>query len=176
MLLEAQGYLEFVTACDGDFSLSAKVRDELAGQALDLLSRIESPGLDEEEVLYLTGKAYQVMQRYHEAIGPLEEAVELNPQNLHTWLALGWCNKRIGRVDLAIESLQEALDIAPDEAIIYYNLACYWSLVGKPKRALAYLTQAFDLDPAYRDLVADEADFDAIRNHPGFLELTSVIV
>ena len=99
-----------------------------------------------------------------------------NPDNFHTWLALGWCNKRIGRLDLAIQSLEEALLVAPDQAIIHYNLACYWSLVNNSKLALRYLTQAFEIDPGFRDLVAGETDFDPIRDHPGFLELTSVIV
>jgi hypothetical protein len=41
---------------------------------------------------------------------------------------------------------------------------------------LVYLTRALELDPSYRDLVADEHDFDPIRGHPGFQELTGVIV
>ena len=49
---------------------------------------------------------------------------------LSLWLALGWCYKRIGRIDLAIESLEEALSIEPNDALIHYNLACYWSGPG----------------------------------------------
>ena len=40
--------------------------------------------------------------------------------------------------------------------------------------ALQYLTQSFDLDPNYRDMVADEPDFDPIRDDPPlFCEVTS---
>jgi hypothetical protein len=38
------------------------------------------------------------------------------------------------------------------------------------------LTTAFEIDPAFRDLVPGEPDFDPIRDHPGFQQLTSVIV
>lgn len=176
LLMEAEGYLDLATACAEDLPLPTATRNVMAQRALALLSRIDSAGSHQEELLYLTGQAYRIMERYHEAIEPFEEAVALNPDNFHSWLALGWCNKRIGRLDLAIQSLEEALSVAPEHAIIYYNLACYWSLADNSKLALAYLTRAFDIDPAYRDLVADESDFDPIRDHPGFLELTSVIV
>ena len=57
------------------------------------------------------------------------------------------------------------------EAIVHYNLACYWSLAGDVDRALQYLAQSFDIDPRYRELVADEADFDPIRDLPDFQAL-----
>ena len=62
------------------------------------------------------------------------------------------------------------------EAIVHYNLACYWSLAGDADRALQYLSQSFDIDPRYRDLVADESDFDPIRDLPDFQALVGAIV
>ena len=110
------------------------------------------------------------------AIAPLEIAAEEDAANVHTHLALGWCYKRIGRIDLAIEALENAVEHAPYEGIIHYNLACYWVLSENTKLAIQYLLQSFDLDPEYRDLVAHEEDFDAIRNDPDFQMITSVIV
>ena len=100
----------------------------------------------------------------------------MEPQNVHIRLSLGWCYKRCRRLDLAIQSLEEALESDASQAIVHYNLACYWSLAGNVKLAVAYLSQAFELDPEYRDLVAREADFDPIRNHPHFQALASVVV
>jgi tetratricopeptide (TPR) repeat protein len=176
LLREAEGYLDLVTSCADELSLQPALRDRLAQRALAVLDSIQTDGLEREELLYLRGQAFRIMERYHEAIPWLEAATEVNPENLHIWLALGWCQKRIGRLDLAIQSLEEALAVAPDHAIIYYNLACYWSLANNAKLAIAYLSRAFDIDPDYRDLVPTEKDFDAIRHHPSFLELTSVIV
>ncbi len=176
LLREAEGYLDLVTACADELPLQPALRDRLAERALSVLDAVHADGIETEDLYYLRGQAYRVMERHHEAIQWLEEAAEVNSDNLHTWLALAWCQKRIGRLDLAIQSLEEALSVAPDHAIIYYNLACYWSLANNAKLAIAYLARSFDIDSSYRDLVADESDFDAIRNHPSFLELTSVIV
>lgn len=176
VLLEAEGYLELSTACGDDLPLSTETRDQLAQNALSRLSTLSVRANRTEEALYLRGMALRTMERHREAIGALEQAAELNPCSTSTWLALGWCQKRVGRLDLAIQALEEALEVDPDEAIINYNLACYWSLANNPKLALRYLHQAFEQDASYRDLVAAEVDFDPIRSHPGFLELTSVIV
>ncbi len=176
LLREAEGYLDLVTVCADELALQPTLRDRLAQRTLKVLESLQTEGLEREDLFYLRGQAYRVMERHHEAIQWLEEASEVNPDNLHTWLALGWCQKRVGRLDLAIQSLEEALSVAPDHAIIYYNLACYWSLANNAKLAIAYLARTFDIDPCYRDLVAKEKDFDAIRHHPSFLERTSVIV
>ncbi len=176
LIREADGYLDLVTSCSEEVELQPQIRDRIAQRALTILESINAEGIEREDLFLLRGQAYRVMERYDEAIPWLEEATEENPENFHVWLALGWCHKRVGRLDLAIQSLEEALAVAPDLAIVYYNLACYWSLANNAKLTIAYLTRAFDIDPSYRDLVADETDFDTVRNHPSFLELTSVIV
>ncbi len=92
-------------------------------------------------------------------------------------MALGWCYKRIGRIDLAIESLEEAKSSKPNLAIIHYNLACYWSLAKNKSRALSeYLAHAFQIDPDYRELVHREHDFDPIRDDPEFRQMTAMMV
>jgi tetratricopeptide (TPR) repeat protein len=129
-----------------------------------------------DHALYLKGEALRELGKHHEAVGPLSRAAEGAPENIHIWLALGWCYKRIGRLDLAIESLEEALEAKPNEAILHYNLACYWSLAGNKRQSLLFLSQALDLDPNYRDLVGAESDFDNVRGDPAFRALTSVVV
>ncbi len=106
----------------------------------------------------------------------LEAAAQLDPENIHIALALGWCYKRVGRLDLAIESLERILEYDNGNGIIFYNLACYWSLAGGKSHALDYLTQAFALNPDYRDMVGSESDFNPLRNDPDFQALTSIIV
>ena len=49
------------------------------------------------------------MRRYFEALLPLERASRLAPEDIRVRLALGWCYKRTGRLDLAIDSLEKAL-------------------------------------------------------------------
>jgi tetratricopeptide (TPR) repeat protein len=160
MLREVEGYLEL----------------NMPQTALDLLSRITDPGTFRGQKLYWMGEALRALERHAEAVVVLEEAADLLPSNLHVWLALGWCRKRTGRLDLAIAALERAEEVSPEEAIVHYNLACYWSLAGKKQRSLAYLQRAISLDAKYRDLISDEPDFDPIRSDPEFRALTEIIV
>ena len=116
------------------------------------------------------------MDRYREAIVPLLESADLDADNISTWLALGWCYKRTGRLDLAIESLEKALASEDQAAIIHYNLACYWALANNPHLAVGYLQRALAIDPDYRPMIVDEPDFDPIRDDPEFQLLAGVIV
>ncbi len=118
--------------------------------------------------LYLQGEALRSLERYADAIVPLGKVAALEPENVRVLLALGWCHKRVGRIDLAIEALEAALAADNDEPLIRYNLACYHSVAGDKRQALAYLEQALALDPNYRLLVDHEADFDPLRDDPEF--------
>jgi tetratricopeptide (TPR) repeat protein len=176
LIREAEGYLDLVTVFDGRWSLEVAVRDRVAQRALDVLARLEGADAERSEVLQLRGQALRVMERYTDAVKPLRASLAIAPDDIATYLALGWCYKRLGRVDLAIEALEEALEVDRAQGILYYNLACYWSLARNVDLALMYLAQALEIEPAFRDLVADERDFDAVRAHPDFLALTSVVV
>ena len=143
---------------------------------LSTLDRIDNPGGLRGHILFIRGQALRTMERYGDAVRPLREAADFEPENYHIRLALGWCYKRVKRLDLAIQALEEALEVNSEHAILHYNLACYWSLAGNVKLAVTYLSQAFDLEPNYRDLVISERDFDPVRNHPHFLALTAAIV
>jgi Flp pilus assembly protein TadD len=176
ILREAEGYLELLSSPPDEFHLSAEARHRLARRVLKTLERAEFSGPRKAQQLYLQGQALRAMDLYGQAVRPLEQSAELDPENLPVWLALGWCYKRVGRIDLAIQALQEAIEVDSDAAIVYYNLACYWSLASNVKNAVHFLRIAFDLDPNYRDLVHSEHDFDAIRHHPGFQAVSEVIV
>jgi tetratricopeptide (TPR) repeat protein len=160
ILREAEGYLEI----------------GMPQYALDVLARMNDPGTFKGQQSYLTGEALRALERYDEAIRPLEQAADILPSNIAVWLALGWCRKRTGRLDLAIQALERAEEVEPKQALIQYNLACYWSLAHKKQRALAYLRRAISLDPNFRDLIGDETDFDPIRSDPEFRALASIIV
>lgn len=174
-LREAEGYLDLTIGFEDQWPLPHELRVRLAHRALEALRRIPPTSAQQSHVLYLTGLAYRSMHRYREALPPLRAAAKLDPENILIWLALAWCHKRTGRLDWAIESLENALAVESREAILYYNLACYWSLSGDADRAIRYLAQSFDIDPNYRDLVADETDFDPIRDVPGFQALLGAV-
>lgn len=172
----AEGYLDLVMVCADRWPLRPETRDQIARRALRELSDAVSDDFPSGHVHYLQGQALRVMEKYADAVHPLKIALGLEPENIHIHLALGWCYKRVDRIDLAIQALEEAMDVMPEEGIIHYNLACYWALVDNSLLAVQYLKQSFELDANYREMVATETDFDAIRDDEDFREAVSVIV
>lgn len=121
------------------------------------------------------GECLREMSRYDEAVFPLRRSVSLEPRPAESWLALGWCYKRTGRLDRAIDALESALRHAPEDALVRYNLACYYSLAGERLTALRQLKRALDRNPSLRGLVADESDFDPMRNDPALRMLLASV-
>jgi tetratricopeptide (TPR) repeat protein len=113
------------------------------------------------------------MEKYEESLESLEEAAELHPDQVHIWLAIGWCEKRLGRIERAISALEEAASVDPENALVHYNLACYFSLAGDADTALHELGTASHMDVHYLALVKDEMDFDPIRDDPRLLLMLS---
>jgi Flp pilus assembly protein TadD len=149
---QAEGYLEL----------------GLPQQALGVLGRLDGAIAADVRTLHLQGEALRSLERYADALVPLRKVAELEPENAQVLLALGWCHKRTGRLDLAIAALETALAADHDEPLIRYNLACYHSVAGDKRQALAYLEQALDLDPNYRLLIDHEPDFDPLRGDAEF--------
>lgn len=175
ILREAEGRLELATMFP-QWPLNRALRDRLCGRVLASLAPLEDVGRRRLQTLQIKGQALRFMERYDDALIALNEAAEIDPEDANLQLARAWCFKRVGRLDRAISCLEHALDYHQDLPILHYNLACYWSLLQNPQLAVAFLSNAFEIDESYRDLVADEPDFDPIRHHPEFLMLTSVIV
>ena len=167
ILQQAEGYLELdmpqhaLTALDRLTDLSALEAGESSLAA---------------DAWYLRGEALRALQRYEEALVPLEQAARCAPQDNHVHLARAWCYKRTDQLRRAIDALEQALQNDPDDALIVFNLACYWSLAGQRGLALSFLARALEIDSSYRDLIEAETDFDPIRQDPGFQALTTVIV
>lgn len=159
-LLQAEGYLEL----------------NMPESAVEVLNRLGDSDVLGARGLYLLGESLRSMERYCEALVPLSKVAALAPEDPHVSLAIAWCYKRVGRLEHAIDSMERALEYSSTCAILHYNLACYLSIGQRVRRSLRHLSRALTLDPALRDLVDDEPDFDPIRTDPGFVALTSLVV
>jgi tetratricopeptide (TPR) repeat protein len=173
VLSEVEGYLDLVMALAGHFELDAPARDRIAQRILISLEKVPSGGEYDVERLYYRGEALRVMERYEEAVESLQQAAEIHPDQVHIWLAIGWCEKRLGQIDLATAALQQAAIIDPENALVHYNLACYFSLAGDADTALHELGKAARIEAHYLTLVLDEVDFDPIRDDPRLALLLS---
>lgn len=176
ILNETEGYLELLMLFDDALAATADHRHRIAQRALDALDRLSEGTRAGAIAQHLRGQALRALDRFADAVIPLRAAADLEPENLHIWLALGWCYKRCDRLDMAIESLQEAITAKPGTAIVHYNLACYLSLAHNAEAAISHLAIAFELDPDYKELVHKEHDFDPIRDNPDFRQLTAMLV
>ena len=119
----------------------------------------------------MLGETLKELGRYEDALLPLQRAADLLTDDIHVYLALGWCYKRTGQLAKAIDALERAVNIDTSEAILHYNLSCYWSLARNRTQALRHLARALDLDPNFRDHITDEPDFNALRQDPDFQQL-----
>jgi tetratricopeptide (TPR) repeat protein len=145
----------------------------LPQRALAILERRSDWATMQFEASFLTGEALRSLERYREALKPLEVAAALRPAEVGVAIALGWCYKRTHRLAQAIDALERAARHNPGApGLLHYNLACYWSLAGNAAKALDELAAALDLEPDLRNLIPDESDFDLLRGNPEFERLT----
>ena len=157
----AEGYLDLATALDNDLPLSEDLKKSLTDRAIGCLEKIKNPLGHKPYVLFLKGQACRASGRSLRAIHFLEQSNKLDPDNLHTYLALAWCYKRTGQIAQAVSTMQMAVELDCESAIAHYNLACYSALNCDVNSALMHLTFALDLKPEYRDRVAAASDFDS---------------
>jgi tetratricopeptide (TPR) repeat protein len=144
----------------------------LPGHALEILESRPDWATMQFEASLLLGEALRSLERYREALKPLEVAASLRPTDVAVAIALGWCYKRTHRLAQAIDALERSVRHNPDESLLHYNLACYWSLADNAPKALDELAVALDLDPDLRMLIPDESDFDKLRGNADFERLT----
>jgi len=157
-LREAEGYLEL----------------GLLDPALERIAAVESTAYLPYECAVLHGSVLREKEHFAEAIPCFERALHCKVGDIMATMGLGWCQKRVGRVDLSVQAYNEALKKHPAEGILHYNLACYLSLASRPSEALEALTRALRLDANFRRLAHEETDFDALRELPAFKELVAL--
>jgi tetratricopeptide (TPR) repeat protein len=92
------------------------------------------------------------------------------PGGWEVWAPLGPLYEA-GEYAEAADRGGELLKANPDEGMLLYNLACCESLAGRTDDALEHLRRAAGLSDRVSALASGDADFDPIRDHPGFQAL-----
>jgi len=108
-------------------------------------------------------------------IGRRPEALELllrlcseHPEFFDGWYSLGLAHIKLGDPDAAVAALDRALALAADHANAHYARACAHALQGEPDHALADVARAIAIEPSLRLAIREDADFDALAEHPQF--------
>lgn len=176
LLRRAAGYLELgELLVEPDRETPANAR-RLLDRALAELRQLPEEMRSGPLASLIEGEALRALGSWEAALGPLGRASEADPARLEAWLGLGWCHKRLDRLDDAIRALESGLKASPRQPILLYNLACYHSLAGNVTVAIDHLTRAIAIDGRFRDLTGTERDFDPIRTDPRFVAATHVVV
>lgn len=174
LLSNAAGSIELAELLvDGEHPPPESAR-RLLRRALATLAELPAAERADPHCLLLEGEALRALGEWQAALQPLGAAAAGAPTRVDAWLGLGWCLKRLGRLDDAIMALERGRAVSPQQPILMYNLACYHSLAGNVPVAIENLTQAIALDARYRDLTGGERDFDPIRADPRFVAVTCV--
>lgn len=176
ILRRASGYLELGELLLEGEAAAPPTACRLFRRALAELSLLSEADRRDAAAALLEGETLRALGEWEAAIPPLTRAAHATPAHLEAWLGIGWCLKRLDRLDEAIGALAEGLAAFPDQPVLHYNLACYHSLAGNVPTAIDHLTRAIAIDDRFRDLTGQERDFDAIRSDPRFVAVTSVAV
>ena len=75
-----------------------------------------------------------------------------------------------GDYTAAADRGRELAEAHPDPEL-FYNLACVESLAGRTGDAIEHLATAIQMYDGIRDMAANDSDFDAVRDEPGFQAL-----
>lgn len=139
-------------------------RADEAARALD-----EVPGVHQHAVATLALRC-QVFLDTGECVLAAAIARRLTvaePGEPQHWISLAFAVRRCESVAAAREILLEALPRFPLCATIPYNLACYAAQLGEFAEARRYLDQAIGLDPDFRGIARQDADFEPLWLHEG---------
>jgi Flp pilus assembly protein TadD len=101
----------------------------------------------------------------------IERHLQLHPDDARA-LYLGavvW--GQIGERAKALDWAGRALAIDPEEPVTLYNVACMYSLQGEVDRAMDCLENAVKHGFAHKAWIENDADFNAVREHPRYRAL-----
>jgi len=76
-----------------------------------------------------------------------------------------------GKYAEAAELGRGLIEQRPDQAFLYFNVACCESLAGQKDEAIEHLRQAIERWDGFKEMAAQDSDFDPIRDEPRFRDL-----
>lgn len=141
-------------------------------RAVETIHAIAPPLRDQPETVLIEAESLRALGEFEAALPLFRRVASATPKRIEPWLGIGWCLKRLDRLDEAIETLRDGVQASPRQPVLHYNLACYLSLAGHVQPAIEHLTKAIAIDRRFRDLTQVEPDFDPIRSDPRFLAVT----
>lgn len=104
------------------------------------------------DAFYNMGVAYGCMEEngidaLHKAVWVFKKSIDINPEFIHSYTALGASYIKQGELDLALEVLTQAIRIDSQDSNIYYYLGIACRMNSQFVLAVDYMKQAVALKP-----------------------------
>ena len=115
----------------------------------DHLDRALAEDADYADAHSHLGLLFVAQRRFKEALGALQTAVRLKPDDPLTRYNLGVTYASLGQTDRAAVAFQDAIRLKPDDPITHYNLGILHHLQGNHEAAIAPLQTAVRLKPDF---------------------------
>ena len=130
---------------------AARVAQLTAGK-LKPLSELAAKGKgDIAESLYRSGLDSLWLGNYDNAVGYFENAANKNPKRAETWVQVGYCKVKQGKILEAIRAYQQALQLKPTDAEIHNKLGDAYYYSGRLREAIESYTEAARLRPEWAE-------------------------
>ncbi len=138
--------------------LSTALAAHKAGRLADadmLYRRLLEIAPGHAEALRLRGVLACQEDRFQDAAGFLEAAIERDGENAVYYSNLGVALKGLGRIDDALRVIREAERLAPGDNDIRYNAACLLQELDRPDEAIAAYETVLKADPDHADALSN---------------------
>jgi tetratricopeptide (TPR) repeat protein len=113
-----------------------------------------------------------LLKDFDKAITAIDEAINLEPQEVLLRANRGIILARAGRYTEAFAECEQAIKQDPKHESGYYAKACYYALQGEVEQAVDNLQRAIDIKPRFsRREAKHNPDFDTIRDDERFRAL-----
>jgi tetratricopeptide (TPR) repeat protein len=104
------------------------------------------------DAFYNMGVAYGCMEEnsidaLHKAVWVFKKSIDINPEFIHAYTALGASYIKQGDLELAIQVLNRAVGVDPEDSNVYYYLGIACRMDGQFAQAADYMRQAVTLKP-----------------------------
>jgi Flp pilus assembly protein TadD len=137
-----------------DQALSA-IEEALGANRIDaaiaLARQAESDGVEHPLILNLVAFALENEGRFGEALGRLDRALQLEPENVLTLCAIGQCLSKQGRAKDALQAFDAAVSLLPGHAPAHHGRGAAQAALGESDAAFQSQTLAVRLDPRFPD-------------------------
>ena len=111
---------------------------------------VKSKG-DVAESLYRSGLESLWLGNYDNAVGYFENAANKNPKRAETWVQVGYCKVKQGKIQEAIRAYLQALQLKPTDAEIHNKLGDAYYYSGRLREAIESYSEAARLRPDWAE-------------------------